>query len=133
MSEEKRVLDFVSGINHHLKKQSDRHYRLLRLDAENVGKRKLQGYRFLNKDSPEVKGTILEKEMSEDGLIKAGRLAIASMPKQRHGELVAQKERVRKQRMDAVEHYYRAKGEEVKRKMGKRGKDLKLIFKEESE
>lgn len=133
MSEEHEVVDFIGGINAHLKKKSDRHYRLVRLDAENVGKRKLQGYRFLGKDSSEVKGTILEKEMSEDGLIKAGRLAIASIPTGRHEQLKARVEEKSKRRMNAIEHAYREEGERVKRQMGKAGKHVKMIFREEKE
>lgn len=130
MTQEKSFLD---GVLDHVNQKSDRSYRMIRLDSLNVAKRKLQGFKFLTKDSPEIKGTILEKELSVDGQIRAANLAIGYITKERRKVLIDKQKAKVARRMDAVKASYMAEGESVKRQLGKHHKDIKLIFKEEKE
>ena len=124
---------FLDGLLNQMKKQSDRSYRMVRLDSLNVAKRKMQGFKFLAKDSPEIKGTILEKELSVGGQIRAGNHAIAYIPMEQRAKLRAKQKAKTARRMDAVKAGYMAAGENVKRQLGKHHKDIKMVFKEEKE
>ena len=114
-----------------LNKQQGRRYRLIRLDPANVVEKKVRGYKFLGKEDPEIKGTILEEHVRADGLIAVANLGLARISEEDALKHDAEIQKRRDRKLQAVRRNYRAKEEEIKRKLGKHHKDFKIIMKEE--
>ena len=111
-------MSLLDELTAHMKKRQGQRYRLVRLDPENISRKKIEGYEFLRKEDPEIKGTILEHHQVADGQIRVGNLAIARIP-----EIAARakekKNEARLQRhLDAIRHNYQAAGENIKRDLG---------------
>jgi len=114
-----------------LNKQQGRRYRLVRLDPANVVEKKVRGYKFLGKEDPEIKGTILTEHVRADGLVAVANLGLARISEgdaQKHDAEIQER---RDRKLRAVKRGFKRKEEEIKRQMGPHHKDFKIIMKEE--
>jgi len=115
-----------------IKKQPGKRYRFVRLDSTNVSDKKVRGYNFVRSEDPEVKGTILERDhKGSDGKIQVGNLALARISEkdaQEHDKRVQERT---DRRLRAIKLSYQEDGEKIKRELGPRHKDFKIIHKEE--
>jgi hypothetical protein len=110
--------------------QTGKRYRLVRLDPENVSRKKIEGFEFVNKADPSVKGTILEHHQAADGMIKIGNLGLAHIPEEA-AKVKEKKNLDRQQRqLDAIKHGYRKSGEEIKRALGASHKAFNVVVDE---
>lgn len=115
-----------------LNRQQGRRYRLVRLDPANVVEKKVRGYKFLGKEDPEIKGTILaEHARRADGLIAVANLGIARISEEDALKHDAEIQERRDRKLQAVKRNYRLEEEKIKRKLGKHHRDFKIIMKEE--
>jgi len=101
-----------------IKKQPGRRYRYVRLDPENVSRKKIEGYEFLRKEDPEIKGTILEQHMTADGQIKVGGLSLARISEPAARLKEKKNEAKLKSRLNLIQQNYQKAGEDIKRALG---------------
>jgi hypothetical protein len=113
-----------------IKKQSGRRYRFVRLDSENVSRKKIEGYEFLRKEDPEIKGTILEQHAGADGQVRIGGLALAKISESAARIKEKKNEAKLRKRLDSIRHGYQQAGEDIKRKLGPSHAAFKAITEE---
>ena len=114
-----------------LNKQQGSRYRLVSLAPANVVEKQVRGYKFLRKEDPEIKGTILEGHARADGTIAVANLGLARISEtdaRKHDAIIQGK---KDRRLRAIKRGYKAEEEKIKRKLGKHHKDFKIIMKEE--
>ena len=114
-----------------LNKQGGRRYRLCRLDPANIVEKKVRGYKFLRKEDPEIKGTILAEHVRADGLVAVANLGLARISEEDALKHDAEIQERRDRKLQAVKRNYRAEEEKIKRKLGRHHRDFKIIMKEE--
>lgn len=120
-------MSLIDELNNAVKTQQGRRYRFVRMDSENVSSKIARGYSFLKKDDPEIKGTILERHVGAENMIRVGDLALAKISERdakRHEEKIREKT---DRKLRAIKRSYQASGEDVKRKLGKHHGDFKVI------
>lgn len=116
----------------HIKKQTGKEYRMIRLDDANVSVKQFRGYEFVLAGDPEVKNTILAKDhKTPDSKIKIGNIALARISKgdaKKHRDRVASRTATK---LSLIKGTYLKEGEKIKRQMGKDHSHFKPIFKVE--
>ena len=126
-------MPLLDDLSAEIKKQPDKHYRLVRRESGNVSMKKAKGYETVSPQDPEVKGTILEKShKNADGSITVGNLVLMRTTKEQHAKNRAKVDERNELVRKAVARNYLEAGENLKRSLGKQHGGLKLIH-EESE
>lgn len=118
------ILDDMAG---QIKKQPGRRYRFVRLEPENVSRKKIEGYEFLRLGDPEIKGTILEQHATADGQIKVGGLALTRISEPAARLKEKKNEAKTRSRLDLIQQNYQKAGEDIKRELGSSHKAFKPI------
>jgi len=126
-------MSLLDDLTSQIKKRQGQRYRLVRLDPENVSRKKLEGYEFLRKEDPEIKGTILEQHQIADGQIRVGNLAFARIPEIAARAKEKKNEERLKRHLEAIRHNYQQAGESIKRELGPSHAAFKPIVEEKEE
>jgi len=124
-------MPLLDDLSAEIKKQPDKHYRLVRRESGNVSMKKAKGYETVSPQDPEVKGTILEKShKNADGSITVGNLVLMRTTKEQHAKNRAKVDERNELVRKAVARNYLEAGENLKRSLGKQHGGLKLIHEE---
>jgi hypothetical protein len=113
-----------------IKKQPDKHYRLVRADPANVSVRKSKGYESVSAKDPEIKGTILERQVESDGTMRIGNQILMRTTVENRDRLQKKIEERNQMRLDAIKRKFLKDGEDIKRTMGKSHKNIEFIHDE---
>jgi len=109
------ILDEVAA---QIKKQPGKRYRFVELSPDNVSRKKIEGFEFLRKEDPEIKGTIFEHHVAADGQIKIGGLALAKISETAARVKEKKNEARLRRHFDSIRKNYEQAGEDIKRSLG---------------
>ena len=110
-----------------IKRQPGKRYRFVRLDADNVTRKTVEGFQFSRKEDPSIKGTILEKHVGADGQIRVGGMAIMEISETAARAKEKKTEDKMKAHLSAIQANYQKAGENIKRELGTAHKAFKPI------
>ena len=114
-----------------IKKQKDKHYRFVRAEPANVSSRKVRGYENVSSQDPEIKGTILEKQLSQaDGTVRFGNLILQRTTQENRDRLQKQIDTRNQARLDNIKRKFLREGEDLKRSLGKSHNLVNFIHEE---
>jgi len=127
-------MSFIKAFLSHMKPQTGKHYRLVRLDPTNVDRKKLDGYDFVTPGDPSIKGTPLEKHAHvADGTVRCGGMALAQMTQENADRLQKALDEKGERRVASIQRAHFQNIENLQRELGPNFKLIKPIVGEEKE
>jgi len=114
-----------------LKRQPDKHYRMISLEPTNLAMKRYKGYEPVTSQDPEVRGTSLEKFADASGHIKVGNLVLGRVSKEQFAKNRAMVKERTDRKLRSIKRAYQEAGEDVKRKLGKAHSGFKIIHRTE--